>query len=445
MMVYVLLFSLLPLIVDLWGAGRSPWLFNLGIGIGVAAGTLAYLRWFHPTVINDRQFWGLLRSRVLPRRVSGSSTSGDAPQQRRYSTALFVGAVGPLTWALFAWSTHFVDTSITTIAYAMWPILFILVLPRVMTDPGPIRRFRTLTADSWLVIPFAFLGLGLLVIGTDGISPTGGTPRVLWGVVLAVVAAVGTALNAFTFRWGSDFHRETTGLDRRPGELVCVVIAFGLSSLIAAPVNLVGAFTFGQGFAVQPLLVGAVTGCFVVLGGAVSHRKANLATDDLSINRGLYTVVDGLSAVWCTVLRCPAALPSPVGAGGLPRGCLVVAHRVGMIVPPDPGECPGADVLGGVDVFVHSQSTPPTREDALWCGLFMSAGRAGAARPLSVDLTIWEPSFAGFVLQYARKVSQPLFLETFRHPRASSHLGNVQHFDGEGIIFGGELVGEAEV
>ena len=75
----------------------------------------------------------------------------------------------------------------------------------------------------------------------------------------------------------------------------------------------------------------------------------------------------------------------------------------------------------------------------------MVTGRAGAARPLSVDPAILEPSFAGFVLQYACEVSQPLFLETFRHPRVSSHLGNVQHLNGEGIIFTDQPVGEAEV
>ena len=280
-------FSLIPLVVG-WGDGReNPFLFNAGWRAGVVLGCLFVL-------LSGNM--GLTRSRAVWRYV----------WQRMPCWPMLFVVVGSFQFALFTWSTRFIDISMAAVFLETWPILLIVLTGRLF------RRERRFDGTSSNVLVFVVVGLAGFVfvtasqsadleflVGPEGLSLAG----LALGVFLAMLAAGTGALEAaFNLRWGVDSSREFsthTAVSPRDGELdlFFVIVAFAIASAVSFPVHVVAGFLVGEAIDGQGLVIGVIGGGFVQVFSSIFYRKAVLSTDNLGIN-ALGYAIPILSLMW---------------------------------------------------------------------------------------------------------------------------------------------------
>ena len=283
--------SLWPLLVDSTSSGTNPFLFN---ALVIAAQALAlglYLRVLHADLLR-----------------------GDGPAGRliRKPSSMFGWplvwlAVGQLQFAMFVWSTRFVDTAISVALIQLWPFLFILMMTGQSARVGgtrPSLEYRRLTGEKttillFVLVGFVFVALSQTQRGTNLLSGLAG--REFIGILLALVGALLVATQVWaSLRLGDDLLErlhsrsqvdEMAPSERRRQRLVFSVVSVILTRFIGLPVALAfglagvggGSWPGGQ----------AVTGALIA--GALLHstslvlvRKANLATTELTVNAVFY-------------------------------------------------------------------------------------------------------------------------------------------------------------
>jgi hypothetical protein len=116
--------------------------------------------------------------------------------------------------AFFAWSTRFVDVSVTAILFEIWPIYIILITARLFRGD---TRYREITSEMVLLLALGLIGFAFVVGGQAGgfaDIQTGGLSLLIVGVVLAVFGAIATSFSAFGFRWGTDVASELPATSR---------------------------------------------------------------------------------------------------------------------------------------------------------------------------------------------------------------------------------------
>ena len=287
MLAFVFFFSWVPLVIDFGLAGSHPLLFNAGLAAGKVIGVLIWLVFAAPRLIFDKAVLQLIRTRT-------------------FSKAMLLGSASHLTYALFAWSTAYVDTAVSAILYEAWPILYIVLLTRLISTPAQ-PRYRNLSAMDYCLCVLAFCGLAFVILGTGQPAPQGeawvsGRSFPLLGIVLAIGAAAVSSLNAYNFRWGMDLHKELPGragpgkADTRqagrspagPEELACVMIAFALSSLLVLPGSLALGFAVGGSLSLRSLAVSVAAGAVLLSFGSICFRRANLETKNPAVNALAY-------------------------------------------------------------------------------------------------------------------------------------------------------------
>ena len=96
--VTVVVYSLAPLVIAVSGVDRGPFLFNAALQLGGMAGYIVLLGVFYRPLVCDRSVIRVVRQRVV-------------------SWAIVLGVVSGLDYALFVWSTRFIDIAITTILF----------------------------------------------------------------------------------------------------------------------------------------------------------------------------------------------------------------------------------------------------------------------------------------------------------------------------------------
>ena len=226
--------------------------------------------------------------------------------QRTLGWPMLFVVVGSFQFALFTWSTRFIDISMAAVLLETWPILLIVLTGRLF------RRERRFDGTSSKVLGFVVVGLAgfvfvtasqsadlELLVGPLGLSLAG----LALGVLLAMLAAGTGALEvAFNLRWGVDSSREfsrPTGVSQRDGEfdLFFVVIAFAIASAVSFPVHVVAGFLVGEEIDGQGLVIGVIGGGFVQAFSSIFYRKAALSTDNLGINAMGYAI-PLLSLMW---------------------------------------------------------------------------------------------------------------------------------------------------
>ena len=137
MLAAVLLYSFAPVAIVLGGGPESPFLFNAVWHLGSAVGCLLILLTFYRSV--------LLNAEVI-------SLAG-----RNVKSWIFLGAVIlSFEYALFSWSTNYIDVSISAILFDLWPLLLIPLTAWLL------REGRAYRKNIHSLIPFlvvAFVGL----------------------------------------------------------------------------------------------------------------------------------------------------------------------------------------------------------------------------------------------------------------------------------------------
>ncbi len=283
MLVAVTLFSSLPLVIS-WGGGeRTPFLFNAAMNAGIVLGCLGFMAVFYRRLILSGANLRLISRRIFDPKIA-------------------LSIVANFNFALFAWSTRFVDVSVSAILFESWPVFIILITARLFRGDD---RYREITYEMLLLLTLGLVGFAFVVVGQAGgfaNIQTGGLSLLIVGVVLAMLGAVATSFTAFSFRWGTDVAGELSedsrvGFSEASLDLFGVMVAFLVANAVSAIVNTIAGYSSGESMDQRVLIIA------VFLGGAtnwvanVAWRKANLTTDNLGINALAYATPI-FSLVW---------------------------------------------------------------------------------------------------------------------------------------------------
>ena len=277
MLGFVVTYSLVPLVIDKGLDGTNPLLFNAGLSVGKIIGVTAWIAVTCRAAIFNRDVFRLIRART-------------------FSKAMLLGSTSHFTYALFAWSTTFVDTAVSTIVYETWPVLYMVGLTRLMSHSDGQPRYRKLLVGDYALCAVAFIGLAFVTVGTSSIENNPAGSHVGYqtlGVALSLCAAAVAALNVYNFRWGCDLRRDLPGNvadrgTRDVAELACVMVAFALSSLLVLPASVAAGLATGGGMSAAALLVSVAAGAGLLALGSTCFRCANLQTTDPAINALAY-------------------------------------------------------------------------------------------------------------------------------------------------------------
>ena len=312
MLLAVLFFSKNPILIDLTLGTTDAFFYNAGICLGIAIGVVIYLLLFHKSFITNRRSLSVIYQNILKWKSLFTPGFSSASRLKRTMAITMIWLfIGRFDFAFFAWSTKYVDTTITTITYNMWPILYVLLLSRYDTSgKGPEMRparYHKITVENLVVFSFAFAGIAILIVGTTGYANLSfdSTSLQIFGMLLAVTAAAASSLNVMCYKWGDHLHHLISKADA-PGtalnneqetklhqagfadQTACVMIAYCISGLLAIPFNV--AIGLSNGGSID--FVGGFWSVVVGIGfipGAVLIRLANIMTKDLMVNMLGYT------------------------------------------------------------------------------------------------------------------------------------------------------------
>lgn len=298
MLLSVVLFSAQPLVVVWAGGSGSPFLFNAGWRFGLVLGGALFLVTLYRPLLRDRRIVRLVMESVLPPLWRGQPVNSE-PVLHESSIvrilarwAILLSVVGNLDFAVFAYSTRFVDISVTALLFEVWPLFMIFIVARMSYDNS---RYRPITAETVALLAIGFLGVAFTTMSQlDGLDELldlgGGAVNSLRGVGLALAAAFLTSLSGFSFRWSTDRSVETasfTGSQRQVQELEVfyIVVAFVICNAISALLNMLIGVIAGESIPIRSLLLGTFVGGTVIqAAGNVLWRLANLRTEDLGLN-----------------------------------------------------------------------------------------------------------------------------------------------------------------
>ena len=281
MLLAVALFSALPLIISWGGGGKTPFLFNAAMSAGVVLGCLVFIAYRYPSLLFSADILRLIAGRAIDHKIALSIAAN-------------------FNFAFLAWSTRFVDVSISAIMFGTWPIFIVIIHDRLYKHE---ERYHRLSSQILLLIAFGLLGFAFIVVGQAGgfqNVETGGLAELIIGVALAVLGAIATACNAFGFRWGTDLAQkisDSTGpviADDAPdqdnvpdqdaldflGLLVALLIASAVSGLLNTFVGI----SSGEVMDSRSLFIAIVVGGVASGVANAAWRKANLNAHHAGVN-----------------------------------------------------------------------------------------------------------------------------------------------------------------
>ena len=260
-------------------------MLTAGFRLGAFAGQLAIVIIAYKSLVFNRRIWALIKVKVL--------------------SWLIIGVViGKTEYAFLAWSTHFIDISVSAVLYECWPIFLILVTAWLFRNQD---RYKRVTFWSYTLIAIAFVGVAFVVYSQSddtGNFTVVSLSNLLYGLALIAVAIVFTAFAGFAFRWGTDLANEMKRVDATTnvvsvslfGALVASVIGNAAAFFISiAATPFIDVKSFDSGLAVIPVAFIAGLTAFSVADGL--WRKANLITHNLGINAIVY-LIPILSLTW---------------------------------------------------------------------------------------------------------------------------------------------------
>ncbi len=277
MMLTVAGFSIIPLVVA-WGDGaEKPLLFNAGWRFGVVIGCLLFLPIGNGALLRNRIVWQMIWRRI-------------------FGWAMLFVIIGSFQFALFTYSTRFIDIAIAAVLLETWPIFLIVFTGRLFKKEN---RFRATSATTFLLVALGFVGF-ILVIASQTANPgellhLDSGPIFALGIVLAMLAAAASVIEAaFNFRWGVSLSRELStaaGLTEGSSlDLFCVIAAFTIASVVSTPIHIAGGLIGGEAITGKDLAIAVVGGGVVQAIASILYRTAILNTNNLGINALGYTV-----------------------------------------------------------------------------------------------------------------------------------------------------------
>ena len=290
----VIAFSLVPLAIKLAGGEQAPFLFNASWRLGVVAGCLIVLTRFYGTPFHASAL-GRVRTQLF-RSKRELNTWGIPRWLVDYRILLAV--IVNCEYALLAWSVQFIDVTVSTVLFGIWPLF--LVLLRDMADRKSVQNGQEGKTDSDFPMRTVVEHLALAIVGLSGLSfaiaaELGGFAKFgdgipLWlvaGLALATGAMTLSALKEFGIRRGWDLSNRPLENGQEPDSSLfycLIVIGVLVGSLGSAVVC--AATGLGRGEILDPKSLGLafIAGMIISTTAEVVWQKANLAGDDSSRN-----------------------------------------------------------------------------------------------------------------------------------------------------------------
>ncbi len=288
MLAAILSFSFIPLWIIGSGGAENPFLFNGMWRLGAVIGCLLLLFQGFRSLMFNWQVWKVIRSHTI-----------------RNWMLLFMTLEG-LQFALFAWSTEYIEVPAASVLLELWPLGVIAILAwghRKEVQTGRTPRYRRNMGSLLLLLSLAFAGVFFVVISQVKevdltLSTWIDTPISLdWsdiqGMVLAMLAAMAGSFGAFTLLWGRDLAGKlrknleestgTTDYREESWELFGAILGFAIGSFLSVPISLAFGFYSGEGIVDEALTAGIIGGFIVLVPGVYLIRRALLATDNLGV------------------------------------------------------------------------------------------------------------------------------------------------------------------
>ncbi len=282
MLLFVAIFSLVPLMIDVGGGSENPFLMNAVWRFGGVLGGLAYLLVRFRSLIFDRHNFLNMVS-------------------QSFGWMMFFAAFGKFEFVWYALSTRFIDISAAAILYETWPILMVFVMSWLFRGES---RYRRITAGTALLLVLCFLGYVFVIASEaekfDNLESTERLELVL-GVGLVVFAAViGGVHNAVIFRWGAKLSERLFYSGKSDSYdsvgLFGILLGQVVSQLFCLFPSFAIGFATGESLSRQMVIPALIAGILVSGISDILFRKANSITDNLGVNAIAYsTPVAGLA------------------------------------------------------------------------------------------------------------------------------------------------------
>ena len=275
MLVAVFFYSLTPLLVVVAEGREAPFLFSLLRRVGMALGFLGFLVLWRPGFILDGGVWRRVWPGLWGRYMAGT-------------------VLAMLDMLVFVLASLLVSIAVVTVLVQCATVVFVLLMRR-LDVLGFYRRF-SLGGVALLLV--GLLGFGLVVMsgrGAGGLPPSLLSPALLGGVLLALLSAFLSGLNACCFALGRLLASGpgVPGVSGKPpGDLefcyvlLCSVVAQVASAMLHGLLALGEFFLSGgeQGLGMGSVLL-ALGAAFLPLSLAgVLNRWANVMTTNLGVN-----------------------------------------------------------------------------------------------------------------------------------------------------------------
>lgn len=272
--------SLPPLFVDLANGSQYPFLFNTIWRLTAAAGVVVYLFVRHRNIIANLNYKGIKRE--------------------CFTKEFLWGATFIFDYALFAWSTQFIETSVAASLIALWVIFFVIIRQRQDKKlPEHKQQYKDIIkGEQYTLMCFAVIGFFFVIISESGqFNLEANSFHLLIGSSLALLSAYARANMGRQYGWADELSknllddsevqfslRDDEDKPSDDEKLVAQLIGFVISVSLIIPINLaisLGTETIGN--------ISLTAWLVMILGGAITtfapitFRKAIVKTDNLGV------------------------------------------------------------------------------------------------------------------------------------------------------------------
>ena len=290
MAVNILPYSLSPVVIILAGVSGLPFLFAAVMQVGGMVGYLLLLGSRYRSLLSQGCVRDAVRRHLL--------------DVRRGGPLLVLGAISGLDYALFTYSTRFVDVSVAAVLFELWPLFSVPLMAALTRRKG---RYARITLGSMLLLSGGFAGAAFVVasqsgrFGGAGVLPTF---DLALGASMAVLSAVAVALAVCLFRWSEDLVERLPGHARDSWghldlELFAVAVAIVVADVFSFAMDAGVGLATGENLGLVHMAVGLAFGLFVYFLGSLAWRAANIIAANLGVNALTYfTPILALGWLW---------------------------------------------------------------------------------------------------------------------------------------------------
>ena len=258
--------SLIPFSVHMTQGSEAPFLFNMWLKVGVAGGCATFLLAHRTPLLGTQSL----------RKVARNALTWPA------NAGILLAVIGSTDFALFAWSTAFIQIPAAVIIFGMHPIGLIITTSWLFRKTA---RYQKLTTS--LGFPILLCAVGLVFANASQVEHLSDlNPGFLWksllGMTILTAAVASTSFTVFGIHWGVSLSRELSqGDGPKIPELHSAVLALVIINLASAPISLVPTLLAHQSMEYQDALIALATGFTANAVASIAWRKFTIATTNL--------------------------------------------------------------------------------------------------------------------------------------------------------------------